>query len=122
MQKAVLKYNIDLPDRELACAPFNSPEARDYISAMKAAANYAWANRQCIMHWAKESFMKVFNAGPNELGMSLVYDVAHNIAKIEEHTVDGKKMHLIVHRKGATRAFPPEHPELPDAYRHLGHP
>lgn len=122
MQKAVLKYNIALPDRELACAPFNSPEARDYISAMKAAANYAWANRQCIMHWVKESFMKVFNAGPNELGMSLVYDVAHNIAKVEEHTVDGKKMRLIVHRKGATRAFPPGHPELPEAYRHLGQP
>jgi tRNA-splicing ligase RtcB len=122
MQKAVLKYNIDLPDRELACAPFNSPEARDYISAMKAAANYAWANRQCIMHWVKESFMKVFNAGPNELGMGLVYDVAHNIAKIEEHTVDGKKRQLIVHRKGATRAFPPGHPELPEVYRHLGQP
>lgn len=122
MQKAVLKYNIVLPDRELACAPFNSPEARDYISAMKAAANYAWANRQCIMHWVKESFMKVFNAGPNDLGMGLVYDVAHNIAKIEEHTVDGKKRQLIVHRKGATRAFPPGHPELPDIYRHLGQP
>ena len=122
MQKAVLKYNIDLPDRELACAPFNSPEARDYISAMKAAANYAWANRQCIMHWVKESFMKVFNAGPNDLGMGLVYDVAHNIAKIEEHTVDGMKRQLIVHRKGATRAFPPGHPELPEVYRHLGQP
>jgi tRNA-splicing ligase RtcB len=122
MQKAVLKYNIALPDRELACAPFNSPEAKDYISAMKAAANYAWANRQCIMHWVKESFMNVLNAGPNELGMSLVYDVAHNIAKVEEHTVDGKKMRLIVHRKGATRAFPPGHPELPDVYRHLGQP
>ena len=122
MQKAVLKYHIDLPDRELACAPFSSPEARDYISAMKAAANYAWANRQCIMHWVNESFMKVFNAGPNDLGMSLVYDVAHNIAKIEEHTVDGEKRRLIVHRKGATRAFPPGHPELPEAYRHIGQP
>jgi tRNA-splicing ligase RtcB len=122
MQKAVRKYNIELPDRELACAPFGSPEASDYLAAMRAAANYAWANRQCIMHWVKESFIHVFNTGPNILGMSLIYDVAHNIAKIEEHTIKGNRIKLIVHRKGATRAFPPGHPELPETYRHTGQP
>lgn len=122
MQKAVHKYNIKLFDRELACAPFDSPEARDYMSAMKAAANYAWANRQCIMYWVKESFMKIFNAGPETIGMGLIYDVAHNIAKVEEHIVNGKKRKLLIHRKGATRAFPPGHPELPDVYKHLGQP
>lgn len=122
MEKAVRKYNIQLPDKELACAPFQSPEARDYFSAMKAAANYAWANRQCIMHWVKETFMNLFKTNPKTLGMSLVYDVAHNIAKVEEHVVNGKKMKLIVHRKGATRAFPPGHPELPESYRDIGQP
>ncbi len=122
MQRAVHKYNIKLFDRELACAPFDSPEARDYMSAMRAAANYAWANRQCIMYWVKESFMRIFNAGPETIGMGLIYDVAHNIAKVEEHIVNGKKRKLIVHRKGATRAFPPGHPELPDVYKHLGQP
>jgi tRNA-splicing ligase RtcB len=122
MEKAAVKYKIDLPDKELACAPYSSPEAQDYLSAMRAAANYAWANRQCIMHWAKESFMKLFNISPVELGMTLIYDVAHNIAKVEEHEVNGKKVKLIVHRKGATRAFPPGHPELPDIYRSLGQP
>jgi tRNA-splicing ligase RtcB len=122
MEKAVVKYRIDLPDKELACAPFNSPEARDYIAAMRAAANYAWANRQCITHWSREAFQRVFMASPRDLGMSLIYDVAHNIAKIEEHTVRGKKMKLIVHRKGATRAFPPGHPELPDIYKRTGQP
>lgn len=122
MQKAVHKYNIQLPDRELACAPFNTSEAQDYLAAMKAAANYAWANRQCIMHWVKESFMKIFNTGPKTIGMGLLYDVAHNIAKVEEHIVNGEKRKLIVHRKGATRAFPPGHPELPDVYKHIGQP
>ena len=122
MQRAVKKYNIDLPDRELACAPFESPEARDYLAAMRAAANYAWANRQFIMHWVKESFMNVFGTGPMTIGLDLIYDVAHNIAKIEEHIVKGEKRKLIVHRKGATRAFPPGHPELPSAYKHIGQP
>jgi len=122
MQKAVQKYGIDLPDRELACTPFNSPEARDYLAAMRAAANFAWANRQFIMHWVKESFMNVFGTGPKTIGMSLIYDVAHNIAKLEEHIVNGQKRKLIIHRKGATRAFPPGHPELPDAYKHIGQP
>jgi tRNA-splicing ligase RtcB len=122
MQKAVRKYNIELPDRELACAPFNSPEARDYLAAMKAAANYAWANRQYIMHWVRESFIRVMGISPRDAGMSLIYDVAHNIAKVEEHVIDGKRMKVVVHRKGATRAFPPGHPELPDAYKETGQP
>ncbi len=122
MERASTKYNIELHDKELACAPFGSPEAQDYLAAMRAAANYAWANRQCIMHWAREAFLNFFNSTPRELGMSLIYDVAHNIAKVEEHTVNGKKRELIVHRKGATRAFPPGHPELPDVYRHIGQP
>lgn len=122
MAKAVQKYGIVLPDKELACAPFNSREAQDYLAAMKAAANYAWANRQCLMHWTREVFMSFFRMSPKELGMTLIYDVAHNIAKIEEHLVNGKKMKLIVHRKGATRAFPPGHPDLPDVYKNLGQP
>lgn len=122
MERAVIKYNIDLPDKELACAPFGSPEAQDYLAAMRAAANYAWGNRQCIMHWAREAFLRVFTASPRNLGMSLIYDVAHNIAKVEDHTVKGKKMKLVVHRKGATRAFPPGHPELPSAYKPIGQP
>ncbi len=122
MEKAARKYGIELPDKELACAPFKSPEAQEYLAAMRAAANYAWANRQCLMHWTKECFLKVFNITPRELGLTLIYDVAHNIAKIEEHTVHGKKRKLIVHRKGATRAFPPGHPELPEIYRNIGQP
>jgi tRNA-splicing ligase RtcB len=116
------KYRIELFDKELACAPFSSPEARDYLAAMRAAANYAWANRQCIMHWTREAFIHTLNASPKALGMGLVYDVAHNIAKVEEHVVGGQKRRLVIHRKGATRAFPPGHPELPEVYRHLGQP
>jgi len=122
MERAAVKYKIVLADKELACAPYASPEAQDYLAAMRAAANYAWANRQCIMHWTRESFMNILNISPKEIGMSLIYDVAHNIAKIEEHEVNGKKVKLIVHRKGATRAFPPGHPELPEVYRDLGQP
>jgi len=122
MERSVRKYRIELPDKELACAPFESPEAQDYLAAMRAAANYAWANRQCIMHWAREVFLKVFSVSPKKLGMSLIYDVAHNVAKIEEHDVNGRKRKLVVHRKGATRAFPPGHPELPVIYKPLGQP
>jgi tRNA-splicing ligase RtcB len=122
MERAASKYKIELPDKELACAPFESREAKDYLAAMRAAANYAWANRQCIMHWAREVFLKIFRASPHKLAMKLIYDVAHNIAKIEEHEVNGLKTKLIVHRKGATRAFPPGHPELPDIYKSLGQP
>jgi tRNA-splicing ligase RtcB len=124
MERAVKNYNIELPDIELACAPYGSREASDYMAAMAAAANYAWANRQCIMHWAREVFMRTLSIGPEELGMRLVYDVAHNVAKVEEHCVysGGPKMKLVVHRKGATRAFPPRHPELPAIYRAVGQP
>lgn len=122
MARAASKYKIELPDRELACAPFESPEAQDYLAAMRAAANYAWANRQCIMHWTREAFQKFLRLTPGDLGMSLIYDVAHNIAKVEEHTVDGRKQKLVVHRKGATRAFPPGHPELPEVYKKIGQP
>lgn len=122
MERAARKYEIELFDKELACAPYHSQEAQDYMAAMQAAANYAWANRQCIMHWTREAFLKVFQTAPRALGMSLVYDVAHNIAKVEEHMINGKPKKAVVHRKGATRAFPPNHPELPDLYRHIGQP
>jgi len=122
MQKAVSKYGIQLPDRQLACAPLSSPEGKNYYAAMACAANYAWANRQCIMHWTREVFAKVFRSTPEELGLKLIYDVAHNIAKIEEHNLKGKKIKLCVHRKGATRAFPPHHPDIPEKYKKIGQP
>jgi tRNA-splicing ligase RtcB (3'-phosphate/5'-hydroxy nucleic acid ligase) len=122
MERAISKYGIVLPDKELSCAPLDSPEARDYLAAMRAAANYAWANRQCIMHWTREAFLKVFQTSPKKLGLELIYDVAHNIAKMEDHEVGGQEIKLVVHRKGATRAFPPGHPELPEIYRALGQP
>jgi tRNA-splicing ligase RtcB len=99
-----------------------SPEGRQYLSAMACAANYAWANRQMLMHWTGEALERALGMSPRDLGMRLVYDVCHNIAKIEEHVVDGKKMTLCVHRKGATRAFPPGHPALPAQYRKTGQP
>ena len=119
---ALSKYGIDVPDKQLACAPVNSPEGKAYLGAMRCAANYAWANRQCLMHLARGVFEKVFRMGPDDLGMDLIYDVAHNIAKIEKHNVDGKEKTLCVHRKGATRAFPPGHPELPAKYQKTGQP
>ena len=122
MGTAVKRYGINLPDRQLACAPVQSPEGQDYLAAMACAANYAWANRQCIIHWVRDSCTKIFGRSQRELGLEQVYDVAHNIAKIEEHTVDGKKLTLCVHRKGATRAFPPRHPDIPDTYRGIGQP
>ncbi|MDP2729772.1 MAG: RtcB family protein [Dehalococcoidales bacterium] len=118
----VKRYGINIPDRQLACAPVNSAEGRDYLAAMAGAANYAWTNRQCIAHWTRESFMKVFGRSRQELGLEQVYDVAHNIAKIEEHSVSGKKQTLCVHRKGATRAFPAGHPNVPPIYRDIGQP
>ena len=118
----VKKYGINLPDRQLACAPVQSPEGQDYLAAMACAANYAWTNRQCITHWVRESFVKVFGKSRQEMGLEQVYDVAHNIAKIEEHTVDGRKQTLCVHRKGATRAFPAGHPDIPPVYRDIGQP
>jgi tRNA-splicing ligase RtcB len=122
MQDTVRKYGIDLPDRQLVCAPLGSPEADRYMGAMTAAANYAFANRQMMSHRVREVFEEVFRRSWQDLGVSLVYDVAHNIAKWETHDVDGQERRLCVHRKGATRAFPPRHPELPDAYRDLGQP
>ena len=122
LQEAAKKYDIDLPDRQLACAPVVSPEGCDYLAAMACAANYAWANRQCIAHWTRESFMHVFNINLRELGLAQVYDVCHNIAKIEDHYYKGKKLKLCVHRKGATRAFPANHPQVPESYRAVGQP
>lgn len=122
MEKAVHKYNIRLPDRELACAPGSSNEAQDYYQAMACAINYAFANRQMITHWVRESFEQVFKTSADKLGLNLLYDVAHNIAKIEEHDVNGKRMKVWVHRKGATRAFPPGHKDVPADYRDIGQP
>ncbi len=122
MEHAVEKYNIKLPDRELACAPGNSQEAKDYIEAMACAVNYAFCNRQAIMHWVRQSFQQVYGQDPEKLGLKLVYDVAHNIAKAETHTIDGEKKKVWVHRKGATRAFPPGHSDVPDDYRSEGQP
>ena len=122
MEHAVRKYGISIPDRELVCVPANSKEARDYFAAMSAACNFAWANRQCITHWVREAFKRVFKTDPEKLGLKLVYDVAHNIAKREVHKVNGVNKTLYVHRKGATRAFPPEHPDIPSDYKHIGQP
>lgn len=122
MGRCLTKYGIQVPDRQLACAPVESPEGRQYLGAMRAAANYAWNNRQCLMHLTRLAFEKIFGLSWEKLGMHLVYDVAHNIAKIERHIVNGKERKLCVHRKGATRAFAPGHPELPDAYQKTGQP
>jgi tRNA-splicing ligase RtcB len=122
MEQALSRYGIKLPDRQLACAPIESKEGQDYLAAMACAANYAWVNRQCIAHWVRESFAKIFGKRPEQLGMKQVYDVAHNIAKIEEHVVDGRKLKLCVHRKGATRAFPPQHKDVPQRYQKTGQP
>jgi tRNA-splicing ligase RtcB len=120
--KAATKYAIELPDRQLCCAPIQSPEGEEYLGAMAAAANFAFANRQIIAHWVGETLERVLGRGPKALGLELIYDVCHNIAKFEEHEVDGKKQRLCVHRKGATRAFPPGHPQVPVAFRDLGQP
>ncbi len=122
MRRAQKKYNIPLVDHELTSAPASSPEARQYFTAMKCGANFAWANRQLIMHWVRESFETVFGRPSSRLGLHLIYDIAHNIAKLEQHEVDGKKRLLYVHRKGATRAFGPGHPEIPERYRAYGQP
>ncbi len=122
MERAMRRYGISVPDRELAALPFKSPEAQDYFAAMAAAANFAWTNRQIIMHWVRESFRKVYKQDPEALGLELIYDVAHNIAKIEEHVINGEKYRVVVHRKGATRAFPPGHPDIPSDYSSIGQP
>jgi len=120
MERAMRKYEINVPDRELASVPYSTREAQDYLKAMAAAANYAWTNRQLITYWVRETFKRVFHRDPDQLGLRIIYDVAHNIAKIEEHDVNGKRKKLIVHRKGATRAFPPGHPEIPADHRQYG--
>src|SRR5262245_9495439 len=122
LRGAPAKYGIRLPDHQLVCAPIGSKEGEHYLGAMCAAANYAWCNRQLLMWQAREAFEKVFNRGWEHMHMSLVYDVAHNIAKFEEHEISGQKKRVWVHRKGATRAFPAKHPEVPSMYRGIGQP
>jgi tRNA-splicing ligase RtcB (3'-phosphate/5'-hydroxy nucleic acid ligase) len=122
LRKAPAKYGIQLPDRQLACAPIDSPEGKHYIAAMRAAANFAWCNRQLLMQQAREVFADVFGQPWQKMQMNLIYDVCHNIAKFEEHTVAGRKRRVWVHRKGATRAFPPNHPEVPAMYKKIGQP
>lgn len=119
---AASKYNIHLPDRQLACAPIKSDEGSNYLSAMSAAANFAWANRQVIMSLAQKSLLRSLNISERELGFGLVYDVCHNIAKMEDHKTNGGTEKVCVHRKGATRAFPANHPLTPDSYKHIGQP
>ncbi len=122
MDMAVRKYGYDLPDRQLACAPVNSPEGNNYYQAMACAVNYALANRQCLGFLVSEVLEKVFGQGAEKLGINLLYDVSHNIAKFEKHEVNGELKQLCVHRKGATRALPPGHPELPAAFKETGQP
>jgi len=122
MRRANQKYGIPLVDRELSCAPASSPEAQQYFTAMKCGANYAWANRQMITHWIRESFEQVMKIPAEKMELKLVYDIAHNMAKLEEHLVDGQPRQLYVHRKGATRAFGPNHPAVPEHYREVGQP
>jgi tRNA-splicing ligase RtcB len=119
MGAAMKRYGITLPDRQLACVPIQSEEGQAYLAAMRAAANFAWANRQAILHFLRESFRRVFG---NHVRLVTLYDVCHNIAKRERHEVDGKKRDVLVHRKGATRAFPPGHREIPAIYREIGQP
>jgi len=122
LRKAPEKYGIRLPDRQLVCAPVESPEGQEYLGAMRAAANFAWANRQLLMWQTREVCAEFFGRTWEELQMNLVYDVAHNIAKMEEHEVEGRHRLLCVHRKGATRAFPPGHPDLSPRYQKIGQP
>jgi tRNA-splicing ligase RtcB len=122
MLDAARKYKIELPDPQLCCAPVSSREGEQYLEAMAGAANFAFTNRQMITHWVRETFEQVFRRGPKDLKLDLIYDVCHNIAKIETHTVNGKKRKLCVHRKGATRAFPPNHPDIPSDYQSTGQP
>ncbi len=122
MLDASKKYRIELPDPQLCCAPVSSPEGQRYLGAMACAANFAFTNRQMITHWVRETFEQTLRMSPRDLKLDLIYDVCHNIAKIETHTVNGGKKKLCVHRKGATRAFPPNHPEIPTDYRSIGQP
>jgi tRNA-splicing ligase RtcB len=121
MLAASRKYKISLPDPELCCAPINSPEAEKYLKGMRCAVNYAFCNRHIMMHWVRETFDEIFGKGTSE-GMPLVYDVCHNIAKFEEHDIDGQRKKVCVHRKGATRAFAAGRIEVPSIYRDIGQP
>ncbi|MCI4371809.1 MAG: RtcB family protein, partial [Thermoplasmata archaeon] len=121
-ERVVKREKIDLPDLQLACAPIGSREGEDYWRAMCCGANFAWNNRQLITHGVRGAFAKVLGRSAEDLGMDIVYDVCHNIGKIEEHAVDGKRRKVVVHRKGATRAFPAGNPETPAAYREVGQP
>lgn len=120
MERAMKKYNIVVPDRELAAIPYSTKEAQDYMSAMASGANFAWSNRQLITHWVRESFSRVFGQDDEKLDLNIIYDVAHNIAKFEEYDIGGRRKKVIVHRKGSTRAFPPGHPEIPMDHREVG--
>jgi len=122
MVKHSSALDFSLPDRQLACAYLTSDEGKKYMTAMACAANYAWANRQMLMHWTAQTFEKTLQRSPRDIGMRLVYDVCHNIAKVEEFEIAGREKSLCVHRKGATRALPPQHPALPDVYREVGQP
>lgn len=122
MRNAVTKYGIELPDRQLACAPLDSKEGRNYLAAMACAANFAWANRSILVHLVRNAFERVFGSAAERLGLEIVYDVAHNIAKWERHTVGENNISVLVHRKGATRAFAKGHPDLPESYRDIGQP
>jgi len=123
IEEACVRYGISVPDKQLACAPIRSDEGQKYLAAMNAAANFAYCNRQLITHWVREAFRRVLGLDPRaDLDMSLIYDVSHNTAKIEEHRVDGELKELCVHRKGATRAFPPGHPDVPAKYQGIGQP
>lgn len=121
-ERALKRYGITLPDRELACVPNQSEEGESYRKAMFAALNFAWSNRQMITHWTRKSFERVFNESETDLGMDLIYDVAHNIAKVETHSIDGESREVVVHRKGATRAFPADRKEVSKRYRDIGQP
>lgn len=122
MVEAAGRYDIRLPDRQLACAPIRSPEGKLYLASMAAAANYAFANRQVMTHWVRESFAAALGMPPARLGIEVVYDVCHNIAKFESFVRDGRTVKACVHRKGATRAYPPGHAQTPAAYRDVGQP
>jgi len=122
MDRVVRELGIELPDKQLGCAPVTSDEGRDYYGAMACAANYALANRHCLAHWVRQSFEYVFKKSAESLGMHLLYDVSHNIARFEDHEVEGAKGRFCVHRKGATRAFGPGHPAIPEVYREVGQP
>ncbi|MEN4011146.1 MAG: RtcB family protein [Bellilinea sp.] len=122
LQGAVRRYNIHLPDRELVCAPLDSPEGQNYLAAMRSAANYAFCNRQVLAHYARRAFEEALAGSGLRWHLHQVYDIAHNMGKVETHTLEGKKVRVCVHRKGATRAFGPGNPELPEVYQPLGQP